>query len=253
MMLSLAEEEEENPLSFSTKDVECIPKETFCKRLPELNWKAGHEELLFSVLDMDNDALLKPHCLRWLGIELKRLQKKRSAKASTVKKKPSGLQQNMMEQELLEFKEDLRRRFGGGNLTRAWRVALSDTSVLPRPSRGQKQDGKRSTQACAKMGYAKKGKDLWKMLDKTSSGFASIDEIDPKTSQVLAHFKKFLDERFKDYHAAFEELDLDGIRKIRQRQFREGLLKLRFPFHKQAATLFAALDLDGNHVIDEDL
>ena len=103
------------------------------------------------------------------------------------------------------------------------------------------------------MGYAKKGKDLWKMLDKTGSGFASIDEVDPQTSQVLAYFKKFVDERFSGYHAAFEELDLDGTRKIRLRQFKEGLLKLRFPFQKQAATLFAALDLDCNHVIDEEL
>ena len=102
------------------------------------------------------------------------------------------------------------------------------------------------------MGYAKKGKDLWKMLDKTGSGFASVDEIDPKTAQVLAHFKKFVDERFNGYHAAFENLDLDGTRKIRLQQFQQGLEKFRFPFHKQAATLFAALDLDENHVIDED-
>ena len=102
------------------------------------------------------------------------------------------------------------------------------------------------------MGYAKKGKDLWKMMDKTGSGFASVDEIDPRTAQVVAHFKKFLDERFDDYHAAFEELDLDGTRKIRLRQFQQGLQKLGFPFHAQAATLFAVLDLDCNHVIDED-
>ena len=102
------------------------------------------------------------------------------------------------------------------------------------------------------MGYAKKGKDLWKMMDKTGSGFASVDEIDPRTAQVVAHFKKFLDERFEDYHAAFEDLDLDGTRKIRLRQFQQGLQKLGFPFHTQAATLFAVLDLDCNHVIDED-
>ncbi|CAE7031572.1 ALMT9 [Symbiodinium natans] len=241
MILSLTEEG--NPLNLATKDMECVSQESFCRRLPELDWKAGHEEFLFSVLDMDNDGRLRPHCLRWLGIELKRLQRKRAAKAGTVKKKSSGLQQSVLEQELHEFKEDIRRRFGGGNLTRAWRVALSDTSVLPRT---------RFLKACAKMGYAKKGKDLWKMLDKTGSGFASVDEIDPKTAQVLAHFKKFVDERFNGYHAAFENLDLDGTRKIRLQQFQQGLEKFRFPFHKQAATLFAALDLDENHVIDED-
>eukprot|EP00439_Symbiodinium_sp_Y106_P051596 s5811_g6.t2 len=241
MMLSLTEDE--GTMNLSTKDLECISQENFCKRLPELNWKAGQEELLFSVLDFDGDGLLRPSCFRWLGIELKRLQRKRAAKASAVKKKPSGLQQNALEQELHEFKEDLRRRFGGGNLTRAWRLSLSDTSVLPRT---------RFLKACAKMGYAKKGKDLWKMMDKTGSGFASVDEIDPRTAQVVAHFKKFLDERFDDYHAAFEELDLDGTRKIRLRQFQQGLQKLGFPFHAQAATLFAVLDLDCNHVIDED-
>ncbi|CAE7842526.1 ALMT9 [Symbiodinium necroappetens] len=241
MMLSLTEDE--STTNLSTKDLECVSQEGFCKRLPELNWKAGQEELLFSVLDFDGDGLLRPSCFRWLGIELKRLQRKRAAKASAVKKKPSGLQQSALEQELHEFKEDLRRRFGGGNLTRAWRLSLSDTSVLPRT---------RFLKACAKMGYAKKGKDLWKMMDKTGSGFASVDEIDPRTAQVVAHFKKFLDERFEDYHAAFEELDLDGTRKIRLRQFQQGLQKLGFPFHTQAATLFAVLDLDCNHVIDED-
>ncbi|CAE7543370.1 ALMT9 [Symbiodinium sp. CCMP2456] len=241
MMLSLTEDE--STMNPSTKDLECISQESFCKRLPELNWKAGQEELLFSVLDFDEDGLLRPSCFRWLGIELKRLQRKRAAKASAVKKKPSGSQQNALEQELHEFKEDLRRRFGGGNLTRAWRLSLSDTSVLPRT---------RFLKACAKMGYAKKGKDLWKMMDKTGSGFASVDEIDPRTAQVVAHFKKFLDESFEDYHAAFEELDLDGTRKIRLRQFQQGLQKLGFPFHTQASTLFAVLDLDCNHVIDED-
>lgn len=204
MMLSLTEDE--STTNLSTKDLECVSQEGFCKRLPELNWKAGQEELLFSVLDFDGDGLLRPSCFRWLGIELKRLQRKRAAKASAVKKKPSGLQQSALEQELHEFKEDLRRRFGGGNLTRAWRLSLSDTSVLPRT----------------------------------------------RFLKVVAHFKKFLDERFEDYHAAFEELDLDGTRKIRLRQFQQGLQKLGFPFHTQAATLFAVLDLDCNHVIDED-
>ena len=36
--------------------------------------------------------------------------------------------------------------------------------------------------------------DLWKMLDRDGSGFASIDELDPRSAQALAYFKKTLDQ-----------------------------------------------------------
>lgn len=65
-------------------------------------------------------------------------------------------------------------RFGNGNLVRAWRVALSDSMILPKT---------RFLKACVRMGYAKKAKEIWKILDKDESGFATIDELDPKGAE----------------------------------------------------------------------
>lgn len=91
-------------------------------------------------------------------------------------------------QRFLDFKEDLKKRpmvsslascaclvrFGNGNLVRAWRVALSDSMILPKT---------RFLKACVRMGYAKKAKEIWKILDKDESGFATIDELDPKGAE----------------------------------------------------------------------
>ena len=44
-------------------------------------------------------------------------------------------------------------------------------------------------QAAARLGFAKESRDLWKSLDKDDSGSASIDELDPRSAEGLAHFK----------------------------------------------------------------
>ncbi|CAJ1397517.1 unnamed protein product [Effrenium voratum] len=234
--------------SLSAEVFSHVTEEKFCARLPELGWKqakAGEEKHLFSALDFDGDGLVKPHCLRWLGIELKRLHKKRAAKESANKKKATpSISHERLEQQFFEFKEDLRRRYGGGNLVRAWRAALSDTMILPKT---------RFLKACVQLGYAKKAKDLWKMLDRDGSGFASIDELDPRSAQALAYFKKTLDQNhFAGISAAFTALDVDGARKIRRAQFRASLRRLQFQCPELSNELFDSLDLNGNHVIEED-
>ena len=44
-------------------------------------------------------------------------------------------------------------------------------------------------QAAARLGFAKESRDLWKSLDKDDSRSASIDELDPRSAESLAHFK----------------------------------------------------------------
>ncbi|CAK9107086.1 unnamed protein product [Durusdinium trenchii] len=215
----------------------------FREGLQRLDWKEGDEGVLFKALDFDGDGLVKPSGLRWLAIELKRLRKKRVAKENAAKKKMPGISWELLERQFLEFRDDLRKRFGNGSLVRAWRVSLSDTMILPKT---------RFLKACVKMGYAKKAKELWKILDKDESGFASIDELDPKGAQVLAHFKKCLDERFASIADAFTFLDLEGTRKIRKSQFEAALRRLEFPYLDTAAELFESLDVDGNHLLEED-
>jgi len=174
---------------------------------------------------------------------LKRIRKKRMAKENAAKKKMPGVSWEALERQFVDFKEHLRKRYGNGNLVRAWRVALSETMILPKT---------RFLKACVGMGYAQKAKELWKVLDKDESGFASIDELDPKSAKVLAHFKNSLDQRFSSIALAFDFLDVDGTRKIRRSQFEAALRRLEFPFPERASELFECLDLNGNHVLEED-
>eukprot|EP00913_Durusdinium_trenchii_P018680 g17554.t1 len=194
----------------------------FREGLQRLDWKEGDEGVLFKALDFDGDGLVKPSGLRWLAIELKRLRKKRVAKENAAKKKMPGISWELLERQFLEFRDDLRKRFGNGSLD--------------------------------------------------ESGFASIDELDPKGAQVLAHFKKCLDERFASIADAFTFLDLEGTRKIRKSQFEAALRRLEFPYLEPwwspwclrtvvewwsvcgdtAAELFESLDVDGNHLLEED-
>jgi len=241
MIVTLAAENEHATTIF-TQAFE-ITRERFGQGLQRLDWKEGDEDVLFEALDFDGDGLIKSHCLRWLGIELKRIRKKRMAKEAAGKKKMPGVSWEQLERQFLEFKQHLRKRYGNGSLVRAWRVALSDTMILPKT---------RFLKACVRMGYAKKAKELWKILDKDESGFASIDELDPKSAKVLAHFKNSLDERFTTISAAFDFLDVDGTRKIRRNQFEAALRRLDFPYMGIASELFECLDLNGNHVLEED-
>lgn len=239
MILTLASDE--SHASF-TQTFE-ISREHFRNGLQRLDWKEGDEDVLFDALNFDGDGFIKSHCLRWLGIELKRIRKKRMAKENAAKKKMPGVSWEALERQFVDFKEHLRKRYGNGNLVRAWRVALSETMILPKT---------RFLKACVGMGYAKKAKELWKVLDKDESGFASIDELDPKSAKVLAHFKNSLDQRFSSIALAFDFLDVDGTRKIRRNQFEAALRRLEFPFPERASELFECLDLNGNHVLEED-
>lgn len=240
MMLTLASDSDQ--ASMFTQSFE-ISQEHFRNGLQRLDWKEGDEDVLFEALNFDGDGLIKSHCLRWLGIELKRIRKKRMAKENAAKKKMPGVSWEALERQFVDFKEHLRKRYGNGNLVRAWRVALSGTMILPKT---------RFLKACVGMGYAQKAKELWKVLDKDESGFASIDELDPKSAKVLAHFKNSLDQRFSTIPAAFDFLDVDKTRKIRRNQFEAALRRLDFPFPERASELFECLDLDGNHVLEED-
>eukprot|EP00930_Biecheleria_cincta_P071537 TRINITY_DN59028_c0_g1_i1.p1 TRINITY_DN59028_c0_g1~~TRINITY_DN59028_c0_g1_i1.p1 ORF type:complete len:807 (-),score=139.04 TRINITY_DN59028_c0_g1_i1:59-2479(-) len=210
------------------------------ERLPDL-------EFLFGAMRDDRDLVLKASGLAWLAVELKRAQKKLQAKKKSTQYQTMKSRQKISPKELLKqfdnFKTFLKKRFG--NLIRAWRQALSshDHMTLPKSQ---------FLKAASKLGFAKESKDLWRALDKDDSGFASIDELDPKNAETLAHFKVWVTKHFGSVKEAFKAIDNDNTRYITSSEFDKALKK--FKFSRPTKLLFGNLDKDGNGKLElEDL
>ncbi|CAK9107089.1 unnamed protein product [Durusdinium trenchii] len=163
-----------------------LSREDFCIGLRKCGWTWGVGDLnwVFDALQDQQQGILKVENLRWMGIELARKQKKQEAKARSKKwqalKRSQGISPQVKHRHFATFKAFLRKKFG--NLIRAWRQALSqtDSMVLSKLH---------FLKAASRLGFAKESKELWKALDKDDSGSASIDELDPKNAELLAHFK----------------------------------------------------------------
>ncbi|CAK9060416.1 Probable formate transporter [Durusdinium trenchii] len=162
-----------------------LSREDFCIGLRKCGWTWGVGDLnwVFDALQDQQQGILKVENLRWMGIELARKQKKQEAKARSKKwqalKRSQGISPQVKHRHFATFKAFLRKKFG--NLIRAWRQALSqtDSMVLSKLH---------FLKAASRLGFAKESKELWKALDKDDSS-ASIDELDPKNAELLAHFK----------------------------------------------------------------
>lgn len=139
------------------------------------------------------------------------------------------------------FKAFLKKKFG--NLVRAWRSVLSshDHMTLPKAQ---------FLKACSKLGYAKEAKDLWKALDKDDSGFASIDELDPKNAEILAYFKNWVTKRFGGVKEAFKAIDDDNTKFITAAEFEKAMKQ--FKFNRPVKLLFGNLDKDANGKLELD-
>ncbi|CAE7591088.1 unnamed protein product, partial [Symbiodinium pilosum] len=88
-------------------------------------------------------------------------------------------------------------------------------------------------------------------LDKDDSGSASIDELDPRSAEVLAHFKVWVHSQFGGVREAFNAIDSDHTRFITNAEFTAALQ--RFGFQRPTKQLFSHLDKDGSSriVIDD--
>lgn len=219
--------------------VESVGLDEFRDGVITEGWGGGCEDIVFSAMHSGGDARLSLENLRWLDIDKRRQRRKEQARSRALqeqKRKPV----KDLAHHLEDFKAFLKKKYG--SFLRAWRVALSqnDSTVLQKP---------RFLKACASLGWHGDLKLLWQAFDKDDSGFASLDEWDPKSATVLARFKEFVDTKFGNSKAAFKAIATPGASKVSQQDFIDGLVKHGFQY--PARQLFHGLDRGGNKTISE--
>mmetsp|Transcript_133735 Transcript_133735/g.285971 ORF Transcript_133735/g.285971 Transcript_133735/m.285971 type:complete len:821 (-) Transcript_133735:25-2487(-) len=196
---------------------------------------------LFDSLDTSDRGYLIEENLSWLNIEISRQRKKDQAKARALtvfKKKIDTVAEAAM---LADFKQFLRKKYGG--FLRAWRqvLAVNDSMVLQKPQ---------FLKAFAKLGFKGDAKNLWRTFDRDDSGSVSIDELDPQGAELLAHFKRFIDEKWGGAVGAFKALDKDGSKSVKQQEFVDAMKG--YGFRYPTKQLFHGLDRDGAKSIQAD-
>mmetsp|Transcript_32410 Transcript_32410/g.58940 ORF Transcript_32410/g.58940 Transcript_32410/m.58940 type:complete len:802 (+) Transcript_32410:84-2489(+) len=226
-----------------------IDRQQLCEGMRKLGWPLGFSDLnyIFDALmdDATGTITSTSERLGWLTIEHERIAKKtralHRAKTLQVAKARSVVSPKARGKMFHDFKEFLKKKHG--NLIRAWRKSLSpnDSMVLPKVA---------FLKAAANLGFAKESKELWKALDKDDSGSASIDELDPRNAEILAHFKVWIDKVFGNVAAAFAVIDADNTKRITLDEF-DGALR-RYNFPRPTALLFSQLDKDGNKKLEID-
>mmetsp|Transcript_130469 Transcript_130469/g.230586 ORF Transcript_130469/g.230586 Transcript_130469/m.230586 type:complete len:766 (-) Transcript_130469:9-2306(-) len=227
--------------------VEKVDMNQFAIGLQWLGWQDGCEDLLYESMDSEGKGL-GPWHLKWLEIEKRRQRRKEAAKRRAQQqdafaKRNTAKERKAMAHALAEFKTFLKRKFG--NFVRAWRRVLSHDGSL---SLKQNELWK----ACSVIGWPGDVRRLWQAFDKDGSGDVSIEELDPKGAEILAHFRKFIHDKFGGATDAFRALDKYNMKKVRREEF---LAALKFHgFNHPAKTLFQGLDYLGHKsIILEDL
>mmetsp|Transcript_99173 Transcript_99173/g.190426 ORF Transcript_99173/g.190426 Transcript_99173/m.190426 type:complete len:767 (+) Transcript_99173:71-2371(+) len=227
--------------------VERVDFTQFSRGMQWWGWQDGCEELLYESMDSEGTGLGAWH-LKWLEIEKRRQRRKEAAKRRAQDqdawaKRNTAKERKAMALALSEFKTFLKRKFG--NFVRAWRRVLSHDGSL---SLKQNELWK----ACSVIGWPGDVRRLWQAFDKDGSGDVSIEELDPKGAEILAHFRKFIHDKFGGATDAFRALDKYNMKKVRREEF---LAALKFHgFNHPAKTLFQGLDYLGHKsIILEDL
>jgi len=226
-------------------DEDRVTCQDFCEQLAAIGWTRGHEELLFKLLCFGDDSGVALFCLKWLDLEKRRLLRKQKARQkSFAENKYRTGNQIAVKTVLVNFKKSLKQTYG--SYVRAWRRALSpsDSMVLQKSQ---------FFLALSEMGWAGEARKLWKAFGKnkqnetTVLGSISIDELDPKSAETLAHFCAWIAEHFGSATGAFRELDRNNKNSVSQHEFLSEVKELGF--HKPAKALFHGLDKDGKKAI----
>jgi len=80
----------------------------------------------------------------------------------------------------------------------------------------------------------------------------TLEELDPKGAEVLAHFRKFVLERFENTSETFHALDKFNRKRLRRPEFVGAIKSLGFAFPTKS--LFCGLDPEGKKsIVEEDL
>lgn len=224
--------------------ISCID---FCASLQEMGWSERNEELLFKMHCTDEEGIGLKN-LKWLDLERRRQMRKEKAKQRAQPEAQHRVaNQQATRMILVKFKTILKQTYG--SYIRAWRKVLSpsDSMVLQRPQ---------FFLALSEMGWATDARRLWKALGKGTGGFnkeeasyISIDELDPKGAETLAHFWMWTGQHFGDAAAAFRELDRSNRKSVQCHEFVEVLSELGFT--KPCKRLFHDLSRHSNLVVED--
>jgi len=223
--------------------VEVLNFSQFKGGLERCGWDGGGEDQVFQALAGDDGTRIQSISLKWLEAENRRQRRKEQAKRKAdfdkVTRK-SGKDENAGEI-IRQFKEFLKRKYG--NLIRAWRKVLSpDGSMVIMKAAFFK--------AVNAMGWLGDVRHLWSIIDRDDSGYVSIEELDGKNAETLAHFHRFSTEKFGSAVACFRALDKSNRKKLRQEEFTAALKG--FGFQHPTKPIFNAFDVETTKTIVED-
>lgn len=214
---------------------------SFVNGIAQHGWQGGEEELLFGVLDVHSAGRLTKDSMAWLDSEIRLKRRKEQAKsraASEVKRRIRKIN-SVRESVLYEFKRFLKSTYR--DYIRAWRVGLC-------PEGGMCLQKNQFFKSCARIGWQRDVRMLWKAFDKDDSGHVSIDELDLQSAEMLARFHDVVGRVYGSAAAAFRAFDMDGTRRVKLKEFVTVMHEHGFKA-AEATTLFRGFDRSGAKVI----
>lgn len=230
---------------------EVLYEREFCDSLIGFGWQQGEELLLWDAFCSDGQGLAVPCIyfknLRWVDREVKIFKMKQAAKKKA--EKMTGVKQRIIQEAQLalkSFKAFMKKQFG--NSFRAWRQALD----LDGSMNLQRAELFKAVKALNWKGNCRA---LWKALDHDFSGITTIEEFDPDTAQVIAHFREWavsMVENSRKPSDIFELVDRHNRKKLSHAQFQQELE--HHGYTKKTKQLIHMLDWqDKKYICDRDL
>lgn len=222
-----------------------ITQQSFIEGVQKQGWSGGYEVIIFSAINKDDKPAINEDDLQWLEIEKRRQKRKEMAKrkAMAEHKRSNFPREQISEVAMHDFKQFLKRKHG--NLIKAWLSALS-------PDGAMVLQRNLLFKACSNMGWNGDVRTLYKGFDKDDSGYISIEELDMRSAEILAHFRVFTEQKFGSASATFRALDKFNQKKLREQEFVSALKS--FGFKHSAKVIFHGLDHRGfKALVEEDL
>jgi len=140
-----------------------------------------------------------------------------------------------------EFKAVLLKNYG--NFLKAWRHLLDADS-------SNRCNWDEFSDACKATKFTGDAAGAWRALDDDFSGFITLRELDPVSSNTLASFRRWADEEFGGVRYAYGVFDSDGSNQVTFREFRRACRI--YGFDGNVHTLFRALDVQGSNTLSMD-
>lgn len=233
-------------LSFSrtfSKGQESLKRDEFKANISKMGWKGLFEDVLWNSLDKEDKGFLVKGNLIWLDKECKKQRRRNEIRDNNVLVQAKKAKDKCAAiSALKDFRRFLKKTFG--NFFRAWRKGLD-------------LDGTMSVtrhelfRACTSMQWQGDARALWRAVDQDGSGQTSLEELDKKSTKVLASFKVWAIKKYGSCAQAFVALDRFRNRRLKLDDFKESCNQLGYS--GQVKMLFVMLDCDDKrHLLEQD-